>query len=76
MEPPKYPKDFEGWRPIYKMHDNRYLILESPDGTMEACIHLEDDDVVGIKDKATGMIIYDGNLTLAKKIAEKLWRNI
>ena len=50
------------------MYNNRYLVLESPDGTVEACIHLEDNDVVGIKNKATGEDIYDGNIRLAKKL--------
>jgi len=35
---------------------------------MEACIHLEDNEVVGIKSRVTGEDIYDGNLSLAKKI--------
>ncbi|GAF70588.1 unnamed protein product, partial [marine sediment metagenome] len=51
--------------------DKLYLVIESPDGAMEACIHLEDNDVVGIKDKATGEDIYDGNLRLAKKIFKR-----
>jgi len=68
MDPPRYPENFKGWRPLYTMHDTRYLILESQDASMEACIHLEDNDVVGIKDKATGMDIYDGNKWLAKKL--------
>ena len=72
MDPPKYPEDFKGWKPLYMMHNNRYLILESPDGTKETCIHLKDNDVVGIKDKATGMDIYDGNLRLAKKLGLKV----
>ena len=68
MGPPRYPEDFKGWKPLYPMHNNRYLILESPDGTMEACIHLKDNDIVGIKDKTTGMDIYDGTRWLAKKL--------
>jgi len=72
MESPKYPEDFKGWKHLYHMHNNRYLVLESPDGSMEACIHLEDNDVVGIKDKITGVDIYDGNLWLAKKLGFKL----
>ena len=74
MDPPKYPEDFKGWRPIYTIHNNRYLILESPDGTKEACIHQKDNDVVGIIDKATGEQIYDGNLSLAKKLGLKVRR--
>jgi len=47
MEEPKFPYDFKGWKPLYTMRGNRYLILGSPDGSKEACIHLEDNDVVG-----------------------------
>jgi len=72
MDQPKYPEDFKGWKPIYMMHNNRYLILESPDGTKETCIHLKDNDVVGIFDKVTGEDIYDGNLSLAKKLGLKV----
>ena len=68
MKEPRYPEDFKGWRPLYPMHNNKYLVLESPDGTREACIHLKDNEVVGIKDKATGRNIYDGNISLAKKL--------
>jgi len=68
MKVPRYPEDFEGWRPLYPMHNNRFLVLESPDGNMEACIHLVDNEVVGIKDKATGRDIYDGNIRLAEKL--------
>ncbi len=68
MKYPVYPDDFKGWRPLYLMHNKIYLILESPDGTQEACIHLADNEVVGIKDKATGRDIYDGNIRLAKKL--------
>ena len=72
MKEPKYPEDFKDWKPLYPLHNNRYLVLESPDGTMEACIHLEDNEVVGIKNKATGEDIYDGNLSLARKLGLKL----
>ena len=72
MKSPKYPEDFVGWKRLYKMHNTRYLILESPDGTMEACIHTVDNDIVGIKDKKTGKDIYNGNLVLAKKLGFKL----
>lgn len=65
---PRYPEDFKDWRTLYLMHNKIYLVIESPDGTMEACIHLVDNEVVGIKDKATGMDIYDGNILLAKKL--------
>jgi hypothetical protein len=71
MMEPKYPENFKGWRTLYSLHNNRYLVLESPDGAMEACIHLEDNEVVGIKNKATGEHIYDGNLHLAKKIFKR-----
>ena len=71
MTESKYPEDFKGWRSLYLLHNNLYLVLESPDGAMEACIHLEDDEVVGIKNKATGEHIYDGNLRLAKKIFKR-----
>jgi len=69
---PRYPEDFAGWKKLYKMHNTRYLILESPDGSMEACIHLKDNDVVGIMDKKTGEDIFDGNLALARKLGFKL----
>ena len=72
MDHSKYPEDFKGWKHLYKMTGNKYLIIESPDGSKQACIHLEDNDVVGIKDMATGRDIYDGNLVLAKKLGFKL----
>ena len=68
MKEPKYPEDFKGWRPLYPMRNNRFLVLESSDGAKEACIHLVDNEVVGIIDKATGEEIYDGNLSLARKL--------
>ncbi len=71
---PRYPEDFKGWVPLYPMHNNRYLVLESPDGTREACIHLVDNEVVGIKDKATGEDIYNGNLHRIKLLGLKLKR--
>ena len=72
MKEPNYPEDFKGWRTLYPMHDNRYLVLESPDGTKEACIHLVDNEVVGIINKATGEEIYDGNLRLFKNILKAM----
>ena len=71
MDKLKYPEDFKGWKPLYSMHNNRYLVLESPDASMEACIHLLDNDVIGIIDNATGEEIYDGNIWLAKKLGLK-----
>jgi len=71
MTEPKYPEDFKDWKTIYLMHDKRYLVIESPDGAMEACIHLEDNEVVGIRNKVTGEDIYDGNLSLAWKLGFK-----
>ncbi len=80
MIDPKYPEDFVGWIPLYPMHNNRFLIIESPDGTREACIHLIDNEVVAIKDKATGADLYDGNKVLAEKLGldwlYKEWRVI
>jgi len=74
MKEPRYPEDFKGWRPLYPMHNNKYLVLESPDGTREACIHLQDNEAVGIKDKATRADLYDGNKALAEKLGLKwLW---
>lgn len=58
MKEPEYPEDFKGWKPLYTIRGNRYLILGSPDGSKEACIHLEDNDVVGIIDAATGEDLY------------------
>jgi len=72
MKEPKYPEDFKDWRPLYPMHDNRYLVLESPDGNQEACIHLVDNEVVGIIDKVTGEDIYDGNIRLFMTILEAM----
>jgi len=72
MKEPKYPEDFKGWRTLYPMHDNRFLVLESPDGAKEACIHLVDNEVVGIIDKATGEEIYDGNIRLFKNILKAM----
>jgi len=68
---PSYPEDFKDWKTLYLMHNKIYLVIESPDGSMEACIHLLDNEVVGIKDKATGRDIYDGNLRLIKKLGFK-----
>ena len=68
MKDPVYPEDFEGWIPLYPINNNKFLIIESPDGTQEACIHLADNEVVGIKDKATGADLYDGNKVLAEKL--------
>jgi len=72
MTEPKYPEDFKGWKTLYLMHDKLYLVIESPDGTMDACIHLEDNEVVGIRNKVTGEYIYDGNLVLARRLGIKL----
>jgi len=72
MKEPRYPEDFKGWRPLYPMHNNRFLVLESPDGTKEACIHLVDNEVVGIIDKGTGEEIYDGNIRLFKNILKAM----
>ncbi len=74
MKEPKYPEDFQGWIPLYPIHNNKFLIIESPDGSQEACIHLVDNEVVGIKDKATRADLYDGNKALAEKLGLKwLW---
>jgi len=72
MKEPKYPVDFKDWKTLYLMHDKLYLVIESPDGTMDACIHLEDNEVVGIRNKITGKYIYDGNLVLARRLGLKL----
>jgi hypothetical protein len=72
MKALKYPEDFKDWKTLYIMHDKKYLVIESPDGTMDACIHLEDNEVVGIRIKATDEYIYDGNLVLARKLGLKL----
>lgn len=66
MKDPVYPENFQGWIPLYPVNNNKFLIIESPDGTQEACIHLLDNDVVGIIDKTTGREIYDGNIRLAR----------
>ncbi len=72
MKHPKYPRDFKDWRPLRKVTGDKYLIIESPDGVLEACIHIRDNDVVGIKHKATGIDIYDGNQEMAKKLGIKI----
>lgn len=63
FEDPKFPEDFKGWiplyTPLYPVLGGRYLVLESPDGDKEACIHLVDNEVVGIMDRATGMMLYE-----------------
>lgn len=61
-----------GWKELYKMHNDRYLVIVSPDHSEEACIHLEDNEVVGIKDRKTGEDLFDGNIVLAKKLGLKL----
>ncbi len=68
MKGPVYPEDFQGWKPLYPINNNKYLIIESPDGTREACIHLLDNEIIGIIDKATGVTLYDGNLDKAEKM--------
>ena len=67
-KPPKYPDDFKGWKTLYKLTGNRYLVIVSPDHSKEACIHLEDNEVVGVKNRITGEDIYDGNAEKAKKM--------
>ncbi|GAH41482.1 unnamed protein product [marine sediment metagenome] len=59
FEDPKFPEDFKEWIPLYPVLGNRYLVLRSPDGDKEACIHLVDNEVVGILDIATGMMLYE-----------------
>lgn len=71
MKHPKYPRDFKDWKTLRKIN-GFYMIIESPDGILEACIHIKDNDVVGIKNKATGIDIYDGNQEMAKKLGIKL----
>ena len=72
MDHPKYPEDFKGWKHLRKITGNKYLVIESPDGSLEACIHIQDNDVIGIKHKLTGIDIYDGNIELAKKLGLKI----
>ena len=72
MRHPKYPRDFKDWNPLRKITGGKYLVIESPDGVLEACIHISDNHVVGIKHKETGIDIYDGNLEFAKKLGIKL----
>ena len=67
-----YPRDFKDWKPLRKITGNKYLVIESPDGVLTACIHIRDNDVIGIKHKATGIDIYDGNIEMAKKLGIKL----
>lgn len=68
MKDPVYPDDFQGWKPLYPIHNNKYIILESPDGTRETCIHLLDNEIIGIIDRATGVTLYDGNLAKAEEL--------
>ena len=58
MKDLKFPDDFKGWVPKYGIRGNRYLIIRSSDGTKEACIHLIDNDVVGVIDTLTGETLY------------------
>lgn len=72
MKPPKYPDEFKDWKPLYRMNNDQFLILESPDETQQACIHLVDNEVVGIMDKASEKLVYDGNMVFLKKILKQL----
>ena len=71
MKDPVFPDDFQGWKPIYTIGNNKFLILVSPDGTKETCIHLLDNDILGIIDRATGVTLYDGNRDKAEKMGLK-----
>ena len=62
MKDLKFPEDFKGWIPLYPIKGNHYLVIQSPDGTKEACIHLKDNDVVGVIDALTGETLYEDPL--------------
>ena len=52
----KYPEDFEDWIPVdgyQTILGGNYLVLDSPDGKEQICVHLQDGHVLGILDKAT-----------------------
>lgn len=36
MTEPKYPEDFKDWKSLYLLHNNRYLVIESPGGRLRA----------------------------------------
>lgn len=57
----KYPDDFEGWRELGKMRGplgSNYLVLESPDGSKLAQIHVEDNDVAIVLERRTRRVLY------------------
>lgn len=76
MKTPKYPDDFKDWKRVGIMQSplrrGRYLILDSPDGRHQACIHLEDNHVVGVMDMVTGGHVYGDDLARALRLARVL----
>lgn len=61
----KYPEDFKGWKETGTVREGRYRIIESPDGNFEACIHICDNDVVGVMEKSRGIAIQGDDLEKA-----------
>ena len=72
MKEPKYPDDFRGWKQVEDWQTplgGNYIVIDSPDGLEQACIHIDDGDVLGIYDKLTGCYRYHGaELQLARTI--------
>jgi hypothetical protein len=72
LKEPKYPDDFSGWKRVDGWTTplgGNYLVIDSPDGREQACIHVDDGDVLGIYDKLTGSYRYHGaELHLARTI--------
>ena len=68
----KYPDDFPDWRQVAcwrSIRGGNYIVIDSPDGREEACIHVDDGDVLGIMDKLTGVYRHGGaDLRLARAL--------
>lgn len=57
----KYPDDFKGWKELGKMRGplgGNYLVLESPDGSKLAQIHVEDNDVALVFERRTYRVLH------------------
>lgn len=82
MEAPRYPDDFEDWEPVDGwtcISGGHYLVLDSPDGVEQCCVHLDDGEVLGIRNKLTGRYRYERpEHTLAEVLikTEEILRNV
>jgi len=59
---PKHPDDFPKWRQVAcwrAISGGNYIVIDSPDGREEACVHVDDGDVLGIMDELTGRYRYE-----------------